>query len=767
VLGLSFVLLLGTCFYFLLPGPLFNDPYSVVVTSDKGELLSAHIADDGQWRFPESDSIPPKFETALLYFEDEYFYRHPGFNPISMVRAMRQNIKARRIISGGSTITMQVIRLSRKGQPRTFLEKLKELVFALRIEVRYSKEKILELYASHAPFGGNVVGLEAASWRYFGRPASLLSWGEAATLAVLPNAPGLIHPGKNRETLLKKRNRLLKKLFAKGKIDSLTFELALDEPLPGKPKALPNITPHLLNRMQPENKFVRTNIKKSWQVYGNYLAEKYHNALSQNEIHNLAILVVEVKTGKVLTYIGNSPCRHEQQGGAVDVIRASRSTGSTLKPFLFASALDQGLIVPASILADVPTRIAGYAPKNFDKVYHGAVRADNALTRSLNIPAVRLLRNYGLEKFHHQLKKLNFPSINQGPGHYGLTLILGGAEASLWELVRAYASISAEYQMNVIQDFTSLPYRLNLSFQNDKVELFKPADVFSKSAIWQTLNVLTGVNRPNGQAGWKQFASARKVAWKTGTSFGHRDAWAIGITPEYVVGVWVGNANGEGRPGLTGSMVAAPVMFDMWRFMPTTTWFDEGKSELIDLIVCAKSGYRATANCEETKTIQVGEAAYRLAGCPYCRKIHLDKDENFRVNSSCYAVGEMITKGWFVLSPGMEWYYKKQNPMYKQLPPLKSGCEGDNSLPLEMLYPEQNARIFVPRILGGKSSKTVFEVVHQRSDAVIYWHLDGVFVGETNRFHQIELSPGIGKHQLTLVDDRGFELSRTFEIEER
>ena len=256
--------LLLVAYYFCLPKHLFKDPTATVITSNKNELLGAIIADDGQWRFPENDSVPDKFKTCIIAFEDEYFYNHPGFNPISIFKALKENIDSGEIKRGGSTITQQVIRLSRKGKRRTYWEKFKEIILATRLELRYDKDEILALYASHAPFGGNVVGLDAASWRYFNRNSEDLSWAESATLAVLPNAPSLIYPGKNQLQLLKKRNRLLKKLLDNQTIDSLTYRLSISEGLPQKPYPLPQIAPHLLQTIAKTDKGqrIKTSVNK-------------------------------------------------------------------------------------------------------------------------------------------------------------------------------------------------------------------------------------------------------------------------------------------------------------------------------------------------------------------------------------------------------------------------------------------------------------------------------------------------------------------------
>ena len=395
----TIVLVVLLIFYaFCLPKKLFTKPTSTVITSENNELLGALIAKDGQWRFPQNDSVPDKFKTCLVQFEDEYFYKHPGFNPVSIFKALQQNIQSGTVKRGGSTITQQVIRLSRNDKPRTYFEKLKELVLATRLEFRDSKEKIIGYWASNAPFGGNVVGLDAASWRYFNRKASDLSWAESATLAVLPNAPRLIYPGKNQQKLLAKRNRLLKKLLTKKVIDSLTYDLSILEELPQKPYPLPQIAPHLLQKInkRSEGKFVKTTIDKKLQQQTNEIVFNHYNQLKENGIYNIAVLVLDVKNRRVLTYIGNSPTDIKHQKD-VDIIDKPRSTGSILKPFLYAAMLDSGELLANTLVADVPTNFGSYQPENFDKKYSGAISVKLALSKSLNVPAVRMLQEFGLE----------------------------------------------------------------------------------------------------------------------------------------------------------------------------------------------------------------------------------------------------------------------------------------------------------------------------------------------------------------------------------
>ena len=444
-----FIFLLLLAYWFCLPNPLFTYPTCMILEDNQGNLLGARIAADGQWRFPYNELLSEKFIDAIIEFEDRRFYKHPGVDPIGIARAMEQNFRLGKRVSGASTISMQTIRLSRQGKPRSIYQKMVEIILATRLEIRYSKKEILALYASNAPFGGNVVGLHSASWRYFGKNPDQLSWAEAATLAVLPNSPSLIHPGRNRQTLLAKRNRLLDRLLANGKIDELTCELAKEEPLPEKPLALPRLAPHLLDRAYQEHfrgkngqvSRLRTSIDRTLQQQATQILQRHQRDLSGNGVHNIAAVIMEVETGQVVAYVGNVIGAGKEHGEAVDIIKAPRSTGSILKPFLYALAINDGNILPTSLLTDIPTQLKGYRPENYHKSYDGVVPARRALARSLNVPSVYLLQDYGLEKFHFGLQKIGLTTITQMPNHYGLTLILGGAEAKLWDLCNAYSCL--------------------------------------------------------------------------------------------------------------------------------------------------------------------------------------------------------------------------------------------------------------------------------------------------------------------------------------
>lgn len=757
-------------YYFSLPKTLFNSPTATVVESNDGHLLGAMIADDGQWRFPQVDSVPFKFKNCLLQFEDAYFYRHPGFNPVSMSKAIASNIKAGKSVRGGSTITQQVIRLSRNGKRRSYWEKAIELVLATRLEVRNSKEEILKLYASHAPFGGNVVGLDVAAWRYFGIQAHQLSWAESATLAVLPNAPSLIYPGKNQEKLLSKRNRLLEKLLQKGILDSTTYELSLLEQLPQKPYALPKIAPHLVQYLAKEQKGERitSTIDKELQSNINNIVSRHHQNLRQNQVHNASVLVLDVNTREVLSYVGNTNTNNEHQKD-VDMVQANRSTGSTIKPILYTAMLDAGELLPDMLVPDVPTQIAGYTPENFSEDYSGAVEAKKALARSLNIPAVRLLQQYGLEKFRDQLDFFNLKGVNKSADHYGLTLILGGAESSLWDLCKTYASMastvnhfnttSSEYYDDEFVE-PSLIKNQKVSFGTKSTE----KTIFDAGSIYLTFEAMKEVNRPEGNESWEFFDSSKQIAWKTGTSFGNKDAWAIGVTKDHVVGVWVGNADGEGRPNVTGVSSAAPILFDVFDILPRSDWFSKPLDEFVELDVCGLSGYLASAICP-TKKVSVPKKNNYVKPCNHHQLVHLDELKQFRVNSSCANVSNAISESWFVLPPLMEFFYKKSHPTFKSLPPFRSDCIADSGSTMEFIYPKNGSRISLAKNFEGKKNELVLKLAHTKPEAKVYWYLDEKFLNQTTVFHEIGVVPSLGRHTITVVDEYGNEAKISILIE--
>ena len=745
-----------TGYIFCLPRHLFHVPYSTVVTDRNEELLGARIASDGQWRFPPRNTTPEKIKECLITFEDKHFYHHWGVNPFAIGRAFYQNVKNKRIVSGGSTLTMQTIRLAR-NESRTFREKLIEMIWATRLEFRASKEEILSMYISHAPFGGNVVGLDAAAWRYFGHSADDLSWAESAMLAVLPNAPAMIHLSKGRKTLLDKRNRLLKQLLEKKTIDSSTYELAISEPLPDEPHALPHIAPYLVSRFYQERngEYSRSTINKGIQTQVEDLAERWSNEFGRSDIRNLAILVIDIPSNQVVAYCGNVHFDRKQGGNQVDVIQAPRSTGSILKPFLYYAMLQEGSLLPDMLLPDVPVNINGFTPQNFSMQFEGAVPASEALARSLNIPAVTMLQRYGVPKFHSFLQQIGLKTINRSSSHYGLSLILGGAEATLWDVTNAYAMMG--------RSLLQLPQR-SCSLLLPTSRITESTDPFQPGAVWQTFDALKEVNRPE-EIDWKSIPSMQPVAWKTGTSYGFRDAWAVGVTPRYAVGVWVGNATGEGKPGLVGAQTAGPVLFDIFNLLPSSSWFTRPAGIFVEAEVCRKSGHLKGRFCDETDTLLVLPAGLRTEACPYHHLVTLSANESQRIYENCANTEPTLRKSWFTLPPVWEWYYKQHHPEYKPLPPFKAGCGEDTFQPMQFIYPPMNARIKLPKQLDGSKGFLTVELAHNNPNATVFWHLDETYQAQTQDFHKISLQPAAGKHSLTAVDGEGNTISTTFFVE--
>lgn len=779
--SLIFILALTPIFLNCLPEPLFTNSPSTIIVDKDHKLLGAHIANDEQWRFPAKAQLPPKFTAALIAYEDKRFYQHHGIDFLALARATWLNLSNGRIVSGGSTLSMQVIRMARHNQSRTFKQKLIELFITLRLETRYSKDEILAFHAAHAPFGGNVVGLEAAAWRYFGRSPEQLSWAEATLLAVLPNSPALIHPGRQRDKLQKKRDAVLKKLYQYGTLSKLDYQLALTEPLPQQPKALPRLAPHLLDtlatRYSNTHRFVTT-LDKTLQQKTNQTAHRYAERFKLAGIHNLAILVMDNNTLQTRAYIGNSSHQQTgQHGEAIDLIQRPRSTGSTLKPFLFAAMIQAGELLPETLVADVPIRYPGLVPKNYDRKFRGVVRAKQALSRSLNIPTANMLSRHGVARFQDLLRQMGMTTLHRKPRHYGLALILGGAEGTLWELTGMYANLAHRAQQTYQQRQTHWLNPSVLAKPTPKTSNEnKHTASLSPASAWMTLQALLDVTRPGNEGYWQKFSSSRKIAWKTGTSFGHRDAWAIGTTPNYTVGVWVGNASGEGYAGLTGTTIAAPILFDVFNHLPKTeqnAWFKRPDKQMKTIHICKNDGFLANAYCESMPYLIPSDSHFNRT-TPYHQQLHVDTQQQWQVHNQCERIENIHQQSWFVLPPDQAFYYQQHQANYKQPPPFRQDCLANlahrnnprksSHAPISLIYPQADTSIYIPKDLDGKSSKTVFHALHQQQDMAIHWHLNNRYIGTTQVFHQQALAIKAGKHRLTLVDENGYSIERGFRV---
>lgn len=745
-----------------LPPNLQNRDYARLILADNGELLGARIADDHQWRFAPVTDVPDKYQQALRLFEDQRFRYHPGIDPFAIARAAWGNLTAGRVTSGGSTLTMQLARMLRDDPPRTLPNKALEALSALHLEWHFSKNELLNLYASHAPFGGNIVGLRAAAWRYFGREPAQLSWAEAATLAVLPNSPALIHPGRDRDRLRAKRNRLLRRLADAGALSELDLTLALHEPLPERPRPLPRLAPHLLATLQadaPDQTLFATTLDADLQRRTQRIAEQQGRRLARDGIHNLSILVLDHERMRTLVYIGNQAAGKEH-APAVDIIQRPRSTGSLLKPMLYGLMLEEGELLPSTLVPDTPAYFGGYRPENYDRQYRGAVPAHRALARSLNVPAVHMLKDYGIERFHHRLQELGVSTLHRPAGDYGLSLILGGAEGTLWELTNLYARMTS-----MARDGTWPAPARRLQ---DEIAEQPDHPGLGQGAAWLTLQALHNVVRPGADALWRDFSGSQAIAWKTGTSYGLRDAWAIGSNGRYTVGVWAGNAGGEPAPALSGQKSAAPVLFDVFAQLGNHRWFDRPAAALKTVSVCTTDGYLAGGQCE-ARDIDSPRHSHFQSVTPHYRRIQLDPTGQYRVHAGCERVSQMQSADWFTLPPLQGHYWRQHHSDYRPLPPWRPDCLAQvhqfaNDQPMDLLYPRAGSQVYIPLELNGRRGRAVLQAVHRHPEGELYWHLNDRYLGKTRLFHEQAVSLDPGWHKLRLIDGDGYQLERWFKV---
>lgn len=536
------------------PLPRQRDTSTLVVARD-GTPLRAFADADGVWRYPASaDSVSPLYLQALLNYEDRWFWRHPGINPWGLLRAGKQWLFEQRIVSGGSTLTMQVARML-DPHTRTPWGKAKQLLRAVQLELHLSKAQILALYLERAPYGGTIEGVEAASWAYLGKPASQLSHAEAALLAVLPQSPSRLRPDRHPEAAQRARDKVLERLVSLGvwsreEVDDARIEPVVTRAL--QPPLHAALLAQRLRSAQPRAARIESTLDIGLQ---RTLEERVSSYFSQlPERTSAALLVVDNRTLEARAYVGSVAFGDKQRLGHVDMVQAWRSPGSTLKPFLYGMALDDGLIHSESLMVDAPQSFGGYRPGNFDAAFNGPVSAATALRLSLNVPAVDLLDRVGSARFAARLShagiNLQFPH-GSAPN---LSLILGGTGARLEDLVGTFAAFNRN----------GIAGRVRYTAQDAVIE----RRLMSPGAAWITREVLESNPRPGYGTGTFDVTGRPRVAWKTGTSYGYRDAWAIGTTRHYTVGVWVGRPDGTPLPGQYGAVTALPLMFEVVDSLP-------------------------------------------------------------------------------------------------------------------------------------------------------------------------------------------------------
>ncbi len=765
--GLTLMGLIWYCA--MLWNPLFpQDHYSKVVFDKNGKLIAASISAEEQWHFKPSAELPDKYKKALLVFEDKRFYRHIGFDLKALLRATRLNVKHKRIVSGGSTISMQTIRLHQRNPKRSVWNKVLEIILATRLEIKHSKRDILQLYASHAPFGGNVIGIDAACWRYFNKSPEQISWAEASLLAVLPNSPGLIHTERNRDKLEQKRNALLQRLLENGVIDELSYEGALLEEIPRRPAKLNQSASHFMHfaSERKNQSLIHSTIDANIQEKCLQIAETEGNKLKANFIDNMAILVLDIEEETVLAYVGNLKNTGYDNHEFTDMVQAQRSTGSILKPFLYTAALGDGLITEKSFLPDYPFSIGGFTTENYNKDHTGLIAANTALQRSLNIPFSKLLQDYGIEKFRLLCQALELKGIDKTSSYYGIPLILGGAESSLWDLTHAYASMAKilnTYNANDGYYHQEGIYRSRIQKNTsikEKDLVANPA-LFRAENIWTTFEQLKELKRPNEEGEWKLFSHNVPIAWKTGTSNGFKDAWAIGVNGKYAVGIWVGNSDGEGRPGIIGSKAAAPIFFRVIHSLNGHRRFEQPIDDMVKMATCKLSGELANEFCPKDSTYLSRNSSF-LRQCNYHREIFITENESFRVQKNCYE-GE-IKKTTELNIPTHIAYFYKQTQLYSPPLPWHPSCQNRDDSKLKIIYPEKNIQIYQPRVGENERNQFVLKAHHTDDKAQLMWHLDDIFLGSTQNIHEISVLLKKGTHRLLVLDENGNQDICSFEI---
>lgn len=735
---------------FLLPLPqsgLFRPSATLVFDAD-GKLLRAFTSPDGSWRLRTTlDQISPVLQRFLIAYEDAAFYWHPGVNPLALVRAYQQNQAAGRIVSGGSTLTMQVARMM-KPKARTWWHKLLEAGRALQLEQRYSKRRLLEIYFNIAPYGGNIEGAAAASWLYFGKEPAQLSFGEAALLAALPNSPTRLRPDLHPERARQARDKVLQIVYGKGLISKREYEEALAEPVPRARRELPFLAPHFCQEMldkHPGQPRIYTTVKLGTQLLAETLLRDHLKALASQGITNGAVVILDNRKRELLAAVGSADFFNVVNQGQVCGYRAARSPGSALKPFVYGLGFEKGVITPQHYLEDVPIDFrGGYAPENFDKQFNGAVPAREALARSLNVPAINVLLQLGEEQgLYQMLRRINLSTLARDD-RYGLTIALGGCETTLLELAALYSALAngGLYQ---------LPKLVKGQADNLPVRLFSPG------AAYLVTEVLVELRRPDLPASW-EFTSLPKIAWKTGTSYGYRDAWSIGYNRHYTIGVWIGNFAGNGRPGLIGAEVAAPLLFDLFNKVDNGKggWFTP-PATVATRQVCALSGQQPGRYCQNLVTESYLTDRSPDQECRFHRAYLVDPRSGHRLPPHYASLSRhAVEKAYVQWPPRIAAWMEANGYPVERIPPLIPDWQRlqPGQAPI-IRSPSENYTYQLREGIALEFQKICLEAAAANDVHQLYWFIDGKLVGTVQPGEKLFYLPVPGKHRLVCQDDQG------------
>lgn len=734
------------------PSPLKD--YSKVIYDRNGHIIASFLTTDDKWRLRSKPSeIPDYFIKTIIFKEDRRFYYHIGFDVFSLVRAFIQNIGSGRIISGASTITMQTVRLLQPAE-RTYLNKFVEILRAVQMEMHYSKNEILQIYLSNLPFGGNIEGIKAASIIYLNREPSFLSLSQAAAFAVIPNNPGKLNPITNTDGVKFKRDNLLNALLLENHFPDEIINDALEESIQFRRSEFVNKAPHYSQLMKNliADDVIKGSIDLRLQSSIQQSLSVYVHSLIPKKITNGALLVVHNQTGKAIVYIGSADFTDSENSGQVDGIKSVRSPGSTLKPFLFAKMIQQKNLNSQSTLYDIPLFLNGYEPENYDGTYSGKVTFSEALINSLNVPAVRMLDQYGTKKFINDLKNLGFESVAKMQDKLGLSLILGGCGVTLEELTKAYMCLANNGAYRAIEySKTGGNSKKNEQFTVEGSKIIS--------------SILVSTER-NDFPDYYRFADDFPVvAWKTGTSYGKRDAWALGYSSEYTVGVWFGNFSGEGSPFIKASEIAVPFMFDVFRVVARND--NELLKDLNETVheteVCESSGMLPAEFCEKkVKVLVTKEFLEQAEICNEFREIYVSEDGKVSYCVNCLPANNYSKK--YVVNQDPEYLYwlKKKYIYHDKIPPHYTKCKiYDQFCPPAIISPVSKQKYFLEREGRGKIALSAASPEEIKKH---FWYVDGRLIGSGISGKTILFQPSEGMSEILCVDERGNSSSVSLEV---
>ena len=725
-----------------------NVAYSTQVLAADSTLLHAYLNPQDKWRLEaRSDEITPLLKRTLLYKEDRYFYYHPGVNPLAVGRAAFNNLLGGRRTSGASTLSMQVVRLLQPRR-RTYGNKLIEMIRAIQLDWHYSKDEILQLYLNLVPYGGNIEGIKAASLLYFGKSPELLSLAEITALTIIPNRPNSLRPGSVNTPLLQERNRWLRRFGAAGLVAPNVVEDALQEPFVGRRREAPKAAPHLAGRLKgqfPNQSTLYTTLRPNAQAQAETLVSGYINRLKSQRIQNAAVLILDNETMEVVAYVGSADFENVFDAGQVDGVRAVRSPGSTLKPLLYAVAFDKGILTPKSQLNDVPTNFGGYEPENYDLHFNGPVTVEYALANSLNIPAVKVLKELSTATFVNQLKRAHFMTVHKQAQDLGLSMILGGCGVTLEELTRLFSAFTQKGQL--------YPIRWLREGKENSQKIQKGEAIVSEEAAFLITNVLTQVTRPDLPTQFDNTYHLPRIAWKTGTSYGKRDAWSIGYNRRYTIGVWVGNFSGEGVPELSGANTATPLLFDLFNTLDYNApkgWF-LAPDQVSLRKVCAVSGMIPDEFC----THQIADY-YIMGVSPYKRCTHrkwvfTNPEETYSYCGACMPATPTVKRHYPNLAPELLAFYEAKKIPYERIPPHYPGCERvfRQGAPL-IVSPNANSEYYV-------QADEQIQLLCQPANDVkeVFWYVNDKLVARSDPHTGVFVRLPLGKIKISCSDDKG------------